>query len=223
MLTASGVPAVDPAAVAPVVKTTEQAVTTAKPFVEQASWVGLWSRQAGWQPGRMGFAADRRHRLAATAGGAERWVLELPTSFVDRVGGGWVVLSCDAPPHQPSVQALAPAHVVAPTDLVAPAQHGLPYARLAPPPQAITFVTTTEPLLLGEYALGLVAAWYLTPPLLKLAAGALRGYAGDVTPAAALTAVESDVRAVALRGWDAGPGWRYCACMGLWRGSGGDS
>lgn len=98
VLTASGVPAVDPAAVAPVVKTTEQAVTTAKPFVEQA----------------------------------------------------------------------------------------------------ITFVTTTEPLLLGEYALGLVAAWYLTPPLLKLAAGALRGYAGDVTPAAALTAVESDGSAVIL-------------------------
>lgn len=36
-LTASGVPAVDPSAVAPVVKSTEQAVTTAKPFVEQAS------------------------------------------------------------------------------------------------------------------------------------------------------------------------------------------
>ncbi len=63
-------------------------------------------------------------------------------------------------------------------------------------------MTTTEPLLLGEYALGLVAAWYLAPPLLKLAAGAVRGYAGEVTPAAALTAVESDVRragAAALR------------------------
>ncbi|KAL4447383.1 hypothetical protein ABPG77_007416 [Micractinium sp. CCAP 211/92] len=95
-LTASGVPAVDPSAVAPVVKSTEQAVTTAKPFVEQA----------------------------------------------------------------------------------------------------INFVTTTEPLLLGEYALGLVAAWYLAPPLLKLAAGAVRGYAGEVTPAAALTAVESDGSAV---------------------------
>lgn len=62
--------------------------------------------------------------------------------------------------------------------------------------QAINFVTTTEPALLGQYALGLVAAWVLAPPLLKVAAGALRGYAGDVTPAAALTAVESEGGAV---------------------------
>ena len=40
-----------------------------------------------------------------------------------------------------------------------------------------------------------VAAWYLAPPLVKLAFGSLRGYAGDASPAAALTAVESDVSA----------------------------
>lgn len=60
--------------------------------------------------------------------------------------------------------------------------------------QAVTFLTTTEPALLGQYALGLVAAWYLAPPLLRATTGYLRGYAGEVTAAAALTAVESEVR-----------------------------
>jgi hypothetical protein len=59
--------------------------------------------------------------------------------------------------------------------------------------QAVSFLTTTEPALLGQYALGLVTAWYLAPPLLKATAGYLRGYAGEVTAAAALTAVESEV------------------------------
>lgn len=38
------------------------------------------------------------------------------------------------------------------------------------------------------------AAYYLTPPLLRAGVGLLRGYAGDITPAAALSAVESEVR-----------------------------
>jgi urease accessory protein UreF len=59
--------------------------------------------------------------------------------------------------------------------------------------QAITFLTTTEPALLGQYALALIAAYYLTPPLLKAGVGFLRGYAGDIAPAAALSAVESEV------------------------------
>jgi hypothetical protein len=60
--------------------------------------------------------------------------------------------------------------------------------------QALTFLTTTEPALLGKYALGLIAAYYLLPPVARAAAGALRGYAGDVTPASALTTIESEVR-----------------------------
>ncbi len=45
-------------------------------------------------------------------------------------------------------------------------------------PQAAYFLTHTDPVTLGEYALGLVAAYYLAPPLLKASFGALRGYAG---------------------------------------------
>ncbi|KAI7844128.1 hypothetical protein COHA_002266 [Chlorella ohadii] len=62
--------------------------------------------------------------------------------------------------------------------------------------QAITFLTTTEPALLGQYAVALVAAYYLAPPLLKAGVGFLRGYAGDIAPAAALSAVESEGNAV---------------------------
>lgn len=46
------------------------------------------------------------------------------------------------------------------------------------PPQAVNFLTTTEPVVLGEYALGLLALYYLGPPVLKAGFGALRGYAG---------------------------------------------
>jgi hypothetical protein len=59
--------------------------------------------------------------------------------------------------------------------------------------QAFTFLTTTEPLLLGQYALGLVAAYYLAPPLLKAGVGLLRGYAGEISAAAALNTVQSEV------------------------------
>ena len=39
-----------------------------------------------------------------------------------------------------------------------------------------------------------MAADYLAPPLLRAGVDLLRGYAGDVSPAAALSAVESEVR-----------------------------
>ena len=71
----------------------------------------------------------------------------------------------------------------------------LPQAVTATKPfvdQAITFLTTTEPTLLGQYALAVLAAYYLTPPLLRAGVGLLRGYAGDISAAAALTAVESE-------------------------------
>lgn len=42
------------------------------------------------------------------------------------------------------------------------------------------------------------AAYYLAPPLLKAGVGFLRGYAGDIAPAAALSAVESEVRLVGV-------------------------
>lgn len=53
----------------------------------------------------------------------------------------------------------------------------------------VHFLTTSSPTLLTETAVGLVAAYYLLPPVLKASFGALRGYAGDVSPAAALDAV----------------------------------
>lgn len=49
----------------------------------------------------------------------------------------------------------------------------------AHPPQFVTFLTTTDPTTLGEYALGLVAFYYLGPPALGAAFGALRGFAGE--------------------------------------------
>ena len=55
--------------------------------------------------------------------------------------------------------------------------------------QAINFLATSEPAALGQYALALVAAYYLLPSALKAGAGVLRGYAGDVSAVAALTAV----------------------------------
>ncbi|KAG2494454.1 hypothetical protein HYH03_007506 [Edaphochlamys debaryana] len=49
-------------------------------------------------------------------------------------------------------------------------------------------LTTTEPVLLGEYALGAVALWYLTPAFF----GLFRGYAGNVTAAVALDTVANE-------------------------------
>ncbi|KAL4533072.1 hypothetical protein Ndes2526A_g08525 [Nannochloris sp. 'desiccata'] len=48
---------------------------------------------------------------------------------------------------------------------------------------------------LAETAVGLVAAYYLLPPVLKASVGALRGYAGDVSPAAALDALSTQGKA----------------------------
>ena len=54
-----------------------------------------------------------------------------------------------------------------------------------------TFVTTSSPTVLAETAIGVVAAYYLLPPTLKLASGVLRGYAGEVNPPAVLDALTS--------------------------------
>ncbi|KAK9846572.1 hypothetical protein WJX81_006817 [Elliptochloris bilobata] len=53
-------------------------------------------------------------------------------------------------------------------------------------------LATTDPVVLAEYAAGLVALYYLGPPLLKGIFGSLRGYAGNISPAAALDAVSND-------------------------------
>jgi len=58
--------------------------------------------------------------------------------------------------------------------------------------QAITFLTTTEPVVLAEYGLGAVALYYLAPALLGGFVGSLRGYAGEVTAAQALDLLGSD-------------------------------
>lgn len=55
----------------------------------------------------------------------------------------------------------------------------------------VQFLTTSSPTTLAETAVGLAAAYYLLPPLLKLGFGALRGYGGDVSPAAALDALST--------------------------------
>ncbi|GAB4821917.1 hypothetical protein N2152v2_008963 [Parachlorella kessleri] len=64
--------------------------------------------------------------------------------------------------------------------------------------QATYFLTHTDPVSLGEYGLGLLALYYLAPPLLKATFGALRGFAGEVSPAAALDALSSGGGAVLL-------------------------
>lgn len=58
------------------------------------------------------------------------------------------------------------------------------------------FLATSSPVTLAETAAVLVAAYYLLPPVLKASAGALRGYAGDVSPAGALDAVSTQGGAV---------------------------
>ena len=60
----------------------------------------------------------------------------------------------------------------------------------------INFLTTSSPTVLAETAVGLVAAYYLLPPVLKASSGLLRRYAGDVTPAAALDALATQSNAV---------------------------
>eukprot|EP00775_Hariotina_reticulata_P005852 gene5852-6093_t len=64
--------------------------------------------------------------------------------------------------------------------------------------KAITFLTTTEPVVLAEYGLGALALYYLGPALLGAAFGSLRGFAGEVTAAQALDLVGSDGSAVII-------------------------
>jgi hypothetical protein len=57
--------------------------------------------------------------------------------------------------------------------------------------QAATFLTTADPLTLGEYGLGGLALYLLSPALLGSFVGGLRGYAGDLSAVQALEAINS--------------------------------
>ncbi|PSC73044.1 NADPH:quinone reductase isoform A [Micractinium conductrix] len=97
--------------------------------------------------------------------------------------------------------------VAAITDAAAAAQAAAePALRAAEPAvkQAVSFLSGTEPSVLAEYALGVIALGWLLPPLAKKSLEAARGYAGDVQPTAALDALASqpgnvlvDIRSVA--------------------------
>lgn len=54
---------------------------------------------------------------------------------------------------------------------------------------SLTSLSSRDPTTLAECALGAVAFYYLAPPVLKLLFGSLRGYAGEISPAAALDSV----------------------------------
>ncbi|KAF6254588.1 hypothetical protein COO60DRAFT_1703264 [Scenedesmus sp. NREL 46B-D3] len=64
--------------------------------------------------------------------------------------------------------------------------------------KALTFLTTTDPVLLAEYGLGAVGLYYLAPLLAGGLFGSLRGFAGEVTAAQALDLVGSDGSAVII-------------------------
>lgn len=58
--------------------------------------------------------------------------------------------------------------------------------------KGVTFVTTTDPVLLGEYAIGAFALYLLAPPLLGAFLGSFRGFAGELSAVAALDALNND-------------------------------
>lgn len=57
---------------------------------------------------------------------------------------------------------------------------------------SLTNLSSKDPGTLAEYALGVIALYYLGPPFLRGVFGSLRGYAGEINPAAALDAVSTD-------------------------------
>lgn len=57
--------------------------------------------------------------------------------------------------------------------------------------QAYSFLSTTDPAVLAEYALGLVGVAYILPPLARAGLEAARGYAGDMQPTGVLDALVS--------------------------------
>eukprot|EP00210_Caulerpa_lentillifera_P001133 g1092.t1 len=63
---------------------------------------------------------------------------------------------------------------------------------------SVNFLTTTEPIVLGYYAIGAFALYFLGPSLLSLTFESLRGYAGDISAPAALDCVLSEEDAVMI-------------------------
>lgn len=64
--------------------------------------------------------------------------------------------------------------------------------------QLVTFVTTSEPVVVAEAGFAAVAAYYLAGPFLKGLGGALRGYAGDISPAGALDVLSTQGNCVVV-------------------------
>ncbi|KAK9820460.1 hypothetical protein WJX72_010595 [[Myrmecia] bisecta] len=62
----------------------------------------------------------------------------------------------------------------------------------------VSTLSATDPGLLAEYAVGLAALYYLGPPLIKGLFGRLRGYAGEISAAAALDTITNDNNAVLI-------------------------
>jgi rhodanese-related sulfurtransferase len=62
--------------------------------------------------------------------------------------------------------------------------------------KAYAFTTSTEPILLGEYAIGAFAIYLLAPTLLGAFAGTFRGYAGELSAIAALDMLSNDASAL---------------------------
>ena len=56
---------------------------------------------------------------------------------------------------------------------------------------SISFLTSTEPIVLGYYAVAAVGLYLFGPTLLSYLIGVARGYAGDISPAGALDAIVS--------------------------------
>ncbi|GFR43580.1 hypothetical protein Agub_g4677 [Astrephomene gubernaculifera] len=60
--------------------------------------------------------------------------------------------------------------------------------------RGLEFLAASDPVTLGEYALGAVALYFITPALF----GAMRGYAGELTAAVALDTVVNDASSVLI-------------------------
>jgi len=56
----------------------------------------------------------------------------------------------------------------------------------------VSFLVAQEPVILAEYAVGAAALYFFGPALLGVVGGALRGFAGDVTAAAALDSLVNE-------------------------------
>eukprot|EP01024_Parvocaulis_polyphysoides_P066918 TRINITY_DN790_c0_g1_i4.p1 TRINITY_DN790_c0_g1~~TRINITY_DN790_c0_g1_i4.p1 ORF type:complete len:391 (-),score=83.68 TRINITY_DN790_c0_g1_i4:221-1393(-) len=64
--------------------------------------------------------------------------------------------------------------------------------------KAVDFVSTTDPTTLAKYGVVLAATYFLLPNILGGLSGAIRGYAGDISPTQALDTILSDGKSYLL-------------------------